>query len=240
MEHVDMTDEASITFDVVRNARLFEEICGQIKTRLSEGKIRPGDKLPPERDLAEQFGVSRSAVREALRALEVSGLVELRKGAKGGAFLLEETAPLIQSMEDMIDLGRVSLRDFTEARILLTEVVVRLACERGKKKDFDAIENDIEKTEVALAQADRSAELSHITNFYDLLAAATGNQMLRYLTHAIARLLTRLINAKRPSQIRDLGARRRAILKCLRSRDCERAARLLSAHLMQVHARLEH
>src|SRR5579871_6578142 len=102
-----MTQEAEITFDTVKNARLFEEICDQVKTQLSQGKIRPGDKLPPERALADQFGVSRAAVREALRALEVSGLIELRKGAKGGAFLLPESEPLTQSLEDMIDLGRV-------------------------------------------------------------------------------------------------------------------------------------
>jgi len=76
-----MTDEAAITFDTVKSARLFEEICDQVRSRLSQGRIRPGDKLPPERTLADQFGVSRAAVREALRALEVSGLIELRKGA---------------------------------------------------------------------------------------------------------------------------------------------------------------
>jgi DNA-binding FadR family transcriptional regulator len=84
----------AISFGPVRSTRLFEEICDQIRGQLSLGKIGPGDKLPAERDLADQFGVSRSAVREALRTLEVSGLIELRKGPKGGAFMLEEGAPL--------------------------------------------------------------------------------------------------------------------------------------------------
>jgi DNA-binding FadR family transcriptional regulator len=234
-----MAAQAALSFDAVHSARLFEEICDQIKARLSEGVIGPGDKLPPERDLAEQFGVSRSAVREALRALEVSGLIELRKGAKGGAFLLEESAPLTQSMEDMIDLGRVSMRDFTEARILITEVVVRLACERGKKKDFDAIEHDIERLEAAVARGEGRSDTNYVTNFYDLLAAATGNQMLRFLTHGIARLLARLIDTKRPAPMSDLGERRRAILKALRARDANTAAKLLSEHLMRVHARMD-
>ncbi|HEY1706909.1 MAG TPA: GntR family transcriptional regulator [Rhizomicrobium sp.] len=232
-------DQASISFDTVRSARLFEEICDQIKGQLSQGKIRPGDKLPPERDLAGQFGVSRSAVREALRALEVSGLIELRKGAKGGAFLLEESAPLTQSMEDMIDLGRVSMRDFTEARILITEVVVRLACERGKKKDFNAIERDIERLEAAVEKGDGRSDATYVTNFYDLLAAATGNQMLRFLTHGIAQLLAGLISARRPAPMHDLGERRRAILMCLRARDADKAGKLLTEHLMRVHARME-
>jgi DNA-binding FadR family transcriptional regulator len=234
-----MTEQAAISFDAVRSARLFEEICDQIKGRLAQGKIRPGDKLPAERDLARQFGVSRSAVREALRALEVSGLVELRKGVKGGAYLLEESAPLTQSMEDMIDLGRVSMRDFTEARILITEVVMRLACERGKKKDFDAIEKDIDRLEAAVARGEGRSDTSYITNFYDLLAAATGNQMLRFLTHAIANLLARLINAKQPAPMNDLGRRRRAILRSLRARDADKAGKLLTEHLMRVHARMD-
>jgi GntR family transcriptional regulator, transcriptional repressor for pyruvate dehydrogenase complex len=234
-----MTERAEINFETVRGARLFEEICDQIKGQLSQRLIRPGDKLPPERDLAGQFGVSRSAVREALRALEVSGIVELRKGSKGGAFVLEESAPLAQSMEDMIDLGRVSMRDFTEARILITEVVVRLACERGKKKDFDAIERDIERLEVAVARGEGRSDTTYITNFYDLLAAATGNQMLRFLTHGIAKLLAGLINVKQPAPMKDLGARRRAILKGLRERDGDKAGKLLTEHLMRVHARMD-
>jgi DNA-binding FadR family transcriptional regulator len=233
------TEQAAISFETVRGARLFEEICDQIKGQLSQGLIRPGDKLPPERDLAGQFGVSRSAVREALRALEVSGLVELRKGSKGGAFLLEESAPLAQSMEDMIDLGRVSMHDFTEARILITEVVVRLACERGKKKDFDAIERDIERLEAAVARGEGRSDTTYITNFYDLLAAATGNQMLRFLTHGIAKLLAGLLNVKQPPPMKDLGARRRAILKGLRERDADKAGKLLTEHLMRVHARMD-
>ncbi|HEX7775173.1 MAG TPA: FadR/GntR family transcriptional regulator [Parvibaculum sp.] len=234
-----MSQQVAISFGPVRSARLFEEICDQIKAQLSLGKIRPGDKLPPERDLADQFGVSRSAVREALRALEVSGLVELRKGSKGGAFLLEESAPLTQSFEDMLDLGRISMRDFTEARILITEVVVRLACERGTKKNFDAIEKNIDRLEAAIERGEGYRDLTVITDFYDLLAIATGNQMLRFLTHGIAQLLSGLITAKQPAPMDDLVARRREILKSLRARDADKAGRQLTDHLMVVHARMD-
>lgn len=234
-----MSQQVAINFGPVRNARLFEEICDQIKTQLSLGKIKPGDKLPPERDLADQFGVSRAAVREALRALEVSGLVELRKGSKGGAFLLKESAPLMQSFEDMLDLGRISMHDFTEARILITEVVVRLACERGTKKDFDAIEKNIDRLEAAVSRGEGYKDVTIITDFYDLLAVATRNQMLRFLTHGIAQLLSGLIAAKRPAPMDDLVERRREILKSLRARDADKAGKLLTDHLMVVHARMD-
>jgi GntR family transcriptional regulator, transcriptional repressor for pyruvate dehydrogenase complex len=233
-----MSASAGISFGPIRSTRLFEEICEQIRGQLSLGKIGPGDKLPAERDLAEQFGVSRAALREALRTLEVSGLIELRKGAKGGAFMLEAGAPMTQSFESMLDLGRIPMRDFTEARILLTEVVVRLACERGTKADFAAIERDIDRVEAAVARREGYKNLNVITEFYDLLAAATGNQMLRFLTHGIAQVLSGLIQARQPSPTEDLVERRREILKSLRARDADTAGKLLSRHLMRVHARM--
>ena len=233
-----MNEQAGINFGPVRGARLFEEICEQIRAQLSVGKIGPGDKLPAERDLAGQFGVSRSAVREALRTLEVSGIVELRKGPKGGAFMLEEGAPLTQSFESMLELGRIPIRDFTEARILITEVVVRLACERGTKKDFDTLARDIDRLEAALARGEGYRNLNVITDFYDLIAAATGNQMLRFIVHSIAQVLTGLIRTTQPAPLHDLVERRRDILKKLRARDAAGAGKLLTNHLMRVHARM--
>ncbi|MFZ3032427.1 MAG: GntR family transcriptional regulator [Parvibaculum sp.] len=234
-----MTEQATIQFGPIKSARLFEEICTQIRAQLSLGKIGPGDKLPAERDLAEQFGVSRSAVREALRALEVSGLIELRKGVKGGAFMLAESAPLTQSFENMLDLGRISMHDFTEARILITEVITRLACERGRKKDFDAIARNIDRLEKAVKNSEGYKDVTVITDFYDLLAVATGNQTLRFLSHGIAQLLSTLIIEKQPRPMDDLVEKRREILKYLRARDADMAGRLLTEHLIRVHGRMD-
>jgi DNA-binding FadR family transcriptional regulator len=234
-----MTEQAPIQFGPIKSARLFEEICAQIRAQLSNGAIGPGDKLPAERDLAEQFGVSRSAVREALRALEVSGLIELRKGVKGGAFLLAESAPLTQSFENMLDLGRISMHDFTEARILITEVITRLACERGRKKDFDAIARNIDRLEKAIEIGEGYKDIALVTDFYDLLAVATGNQTLRFLSHGIAQLLSGLIAEKQPRPMHDLVEKRREILKYLRARDADTAGRLLTEHLIRVHGRMD-
>src|SRR5215831_10481200 len=81
-----MTNEhATLPFAPIHTRRTFEEICERIRDRLASGDLRPGDKLPAERDLAQQLGVGRNALREALRSLEISGILELRKGVKGGA-----------------------------------------------------------------------------------------------------------------------------------------------------------
>lgn len=230
--------EQSINFGPVKSVRLFEEICDQVRSQLIGGQIRPGDKLPPERELADQFGVSRAAVREALRSLETSGLIELRKGPKGGAFMLEEGAPLTQSLSNMLDLGRIPLSDFTEARILISQVVIRLVCERATEEDFAALDRDVERTAAATQRGELGRDTSYITDFYDLLAASTGNQMLRYITHSIAELLSRIINKTRPNPINDMLDLRRKLIASLRARDAETASALLSHHLVTVHQRL--
>ncbi|WP_198161318.1 FadR/GntR family transcriptional regulator, partial [Variovorax sp. WDL1] len=78
-----MATTPQLSFQEVKTRRVFEEICAQIRKRLASGVLKPGDKLPAERDLAVEFKVSRPAVREALRTLEISGVVSLQKGVKG-------------------------------------------------------------------------------------------------------------------------------------------------------------
>ncbi|WP_426442565.1 FadR/GntR family transcriptional regulator [Bradyrhizobium genosp. P] len=68
-------------------SRAFDTICQKVRDLLADGSLKPGDKLPAERQLAEQFGVGRSALREALRTLEAAGILTLKKGAHGGAFI---------------------------------------------------------------------------------------------------------------------------------------------------------
>ena len=106
---MELTQE--LAFQQVKTRRVFEEICEQIRQRLATGALKPGDKLPAERELALEFKVSRPAVREALRTLEISGIVSLQKGVKGGAFIRDGNPGLLtQSLQDLMILGRVSLR----------------------------------------------------------------------------------------------------------------------------------
>src|SRR4051794_5170913 len=103
-----------------REARVFEAISGDIRARVSRGDLKPGHKLQSERDLAEKYGVSRSAVREALRSLERGGVIELRKGPKGGTFIRQANTDLVtQSLNDVLDFGGVSIASLTESRTIV-------------------------------------------------------------------------------------------------------------------------
>ncbi len=109
---------APVTFRPIRTRRAFEEICERIREQLALGVLKPGDKLPPERELAQQLGVSRNVLREALRSLEMAGILRLQKGVKGGAFIQEgDTSRMNEVMRDMLSLGTISVRELSEARI---------------------------------------------------------------------------------------------------------------------------
>src|SRR5882672_6430946 len=102
----DSTDSTRFAYSPVQTKRAFEEVALQIREQLSKGALKPGDRLPSERELAEQFGLSRNTVREALRSLEMSGILEFRKGATGGAFVREaHSEAVISGFSDLFRMG---------------------------------------------------------------------------------------------------------------------------------------
>ncbi|MGD9881203.1 MAG: FadR/GntR family transcriptional regulator, partial [Reyranella sp.] len=114
------SNSPALVFQPISRPRAFEEICDRIRHQLSIGALQPGDKLPAERDLATQLGVSRGALREALRSLEIAGIVVLRKGATGGAFIRPgDPTSMTRVMQDLVHLGSISLGDHTEARVMI-------------------------------------------------------------------------------------------------------------------------
>jgi GntR family transcriptional regulator, transcriptional repressor for pyruvate dehydrogenase complex len=116
-------------FRPVSTPRAFEAILLQLKEAIGTGALRAGSRLPSERDLATQFGVSRASVREALRVLEALGLVGTRRGADNGAVLLSEPGNAFTTVLDLlVALRHVPLADVVEFRVMLeTNAVRRLA-----------------------------------------------------------------------------------------------------------------
>lgn len=225
-------------FGPIKPKRVFEEICERIRDALSSGALRPGDKLPPERELAEQFGVSRTAVREAFRSLERSGLIGLQKGAKGGAFILDGNPTIRQSLEDMVSVGHISLGDLTEARVLIQDAIVRLACKRATEADFAALEADIDRTEELTLQGRLRERLDNSINFHKVLARTTKNQVMIITIDALTYILRILINKLGPHPRLDLVESRRKFLRHLRARDADAAVAEMTDHLTKLHQHL--
>src|SRR3954451_25167748 len=123
---------AALAFTPVAGGRISGEIVGQIKAAIRDGRLAPGDQLPPERDLTKQLGVSRVSVRDALRMLEAHGLIEVRVGARGGAFVTAPAPKLVgEGFADMLLLGDVDAVQLTEARMVFELGLLELACARA-------------------------------------------------------------------------------------------------------------
>jgi DNA-binding FadR family transcriptional regulator len=222
-----------LAFQQVKTRRVFEEICEQIRQRLASGALKPGDKLPAERELALEFKVSRPAVREALRTLEISGIVSLLKGVKGGAFIRDgNPALLTQSLQDLMFLGQVSLRSLAEARVLINGVVIGLACERATEEDFQAIEDNIDFIE-------SSDDVGHRADagvlFFRLIARATRNEVLMMLVDSLSDIIRYVIDKTGRKARPELVAVRRQILKAMRARDAAAATKAMNQYLAVVH-----
>ncbi|KAA9164426.1 FadR family transcriptional regulator [Amycolatopsis acidicola] len=227
---------ASALFTKVRTRRGFEYIYDQIRDAVADGRLRPGDRLPAERDMAEIFGVSRQGVREAIRGLETTGLIESRPGVTGGAYIREGDPQMVsRALGDLASLGALSSEDLLEARILLTSTVVRLVVERATEEDFRLLEEDVAFTEEASKNTEASFERTEqITEFYRILAKATHNQVLVILTDSLAQIVHLRLNRVGPPPNRDIGKIRRRILNRLREGDADKAIAEITRHLRRL------
>ena len=231
------------TFKPIHTRRAFEEVCDRIRAQIAAGTLRPGDKLPAERDLAAQLGVGRNALREALRSLEIAGIVRLQKGAKGGAFIQSGNASRMNEVvRDMLSLGSISVAELTEARVHIQDLVVRLACERATREDLDALAANIDRTEQVTAAGKYLERVECSREFYSLLVEAAHNRVLAMTVGSITDILmqfvyTRVAGGGKPQP--RLVEKRRAFLAALRARDAELATQLMRNHLASVHRLLE-
>jgi DNA-binding FadR family transcriptional regulator len=233
-----------VQFRPIHTRRAFEEICERIREQLALGVLKPGDKLPPERDLAQQLGVSRNVLREALRTLEMAGVLRLQKGVKGGAFVQEgdDTSRMNDVMRDMLSLGTISVRELSEARIHVIDLVVRLACANARQVDFEALEANIERTELATGEGRLLDRVECSREFYKLLAMATRNKVIAMIVDSVTEIHMRFVYAKVSSSgvaMARLAEKRRQFLTALGERNVASATRLMRIHLESVQRMLE-
>lgn len=227
-------------FERIANQRIYEQIVGQISQMLKSQVLRPGDRLPPERQLAEEFGVSRTAVREALSALCLAGLLEVRAGE--GTFIRSVSeeglvAPLALLLS--IEQDQVLLRELIEVRIALEAESAALAAERWEPDDMEAIEAAMREMEQDPFDGNAGAEADW--RFHQAIASASGNgiilQIMRMfresLAGAVKHYRTQLIS-RSPDQRNVILNEHREIMEAIRSRDPEHAKQRMNHHLERV------
>ncbi|SNQ45825.1 conserved hypothetical protein [Frankia canadensis] len=227
----------AIAFAPARATRSFDEVVGQIRGKILGGELRPGDRLPAERAMAEQFGVSRNMVREALRMLEITGMIELRRGQLGGAFVsVGRSEPVTRSLTDMISIGGFTLADLTEARVWLSSTVVRVAAERAGPDDLDGLRANVREAGQRAAACDWAAVARINIEFHNVLAQATGNKVLEMLQRSLMAVMADVSTVAGPIRSDMTITSRERFLALFTAGRIDDAVAEMEANLRRVHA----
>jgi DNA-binding FadR family transcriptional regulator len=227
-------------FSRVSVGRISEVIVEQIRLLMRQGQLKPGDRLPAERDLCERFGVSRVTVREALRMLESSGLVEIRVGARGGAFVTAPTSDRVgEGLADLLSLSVISAADTTEVRLILEVGIVPLVCERATADDLDDLDRICERAQSALKSGTFTMDMS--AEFHARVAQATHNPAVVMLVESFrGPLLMSLERAREsvPTHGRLGTEEHKRFVTAVRKQDVEAATDIMREHLQRTARRV--
>lgn len=174
----------------IQSLKVFERVAGQVEQRILAGELRSGDRLPTERELAEQFQVSRTAVREALKILAQKGLVDMRPGR--GTIVIDGAHEAMQNSIGLVmklELGEVGGSDnLVEVREILEVEIAGLAAARATSKEIAALREAVEMMDDNLQDAD--AFIAADNRFHEALAQATQNTLILILVNSIVNLLS--------------------------------------------------
>jgi GntR family transcriptional repressor for pyruvate dehydrogenase complex len=221
-------------YKVVRSSRLYEQIVEQVEESIRKGAMKPGDQLPPERELALQFGVSRTAVREAVKALREKGHVEAFPGR--GTFITDGTSHAIrQSLDRMIRIGQPEGSSYlAEVREILEPEIAALAAARADEQALASMREPIAVMDESRKDSDAFIEAD--LDFHLALAEAAANPLILSLIDSIVGLLR---EQRMRIFLTEGGPERgqyhhRRILEAIEHRDPVGAREAMKAHLRQV------
>jgi GntR family transcriptional repressor for pyruvate dehydrogenase complex len=224
-------------FAVVNRSTLPEEIAARVLDLIREEQLHPGDKLPAERDLAAAMHVSRPVLREALRALAIMNVVDIRQGAGTYITSLEPQA-LVSHLDFVFSKDAVALAQVIETRRIVEVGNVRLAAQRISADELATLDTLVADLRTALGNADRFASLD--IDVHDTVAAAAGNFLLAQfmrIINTLAKVSRERTGATRTTRERAL-ADITTIVDALRAHDADAAAAAMEAHLDHVEAAL--
>ena len=226
-------------FSPVNVDRVSQVIVDQIKALIRDGRLLPGDRLPSERELCQRFGVSRVTVREALRVLEATGLLAIRVGAHGGAFLTSPTTErLSEGLADLISVSTLTAANVTEARVIVELGILPLAVERATDEDIAALFEMVDDAEQELEAGAYDVEMS--AAFHIRLAQCTHNPAIAMLVQSFhGPLLMSLAEAHQSAPMNSRGIdEHRKLSQAVKDRDLAAARKIATTHLNRTARRI--
>lgn len=225
-------------FTPVTRTRASSEIVSQIERTIFDGVYAPGERLRSERELAEQFGVSRITVRDALRVLEARGLIRVKVGASGGAFVAETNVDQVaESITTMVRLRRMTLSELAEARTIVETAAAERAASRADAAAVAHLAEMVERSRQVVREGLPHTEVS--MDFHVAVAEASRNELLSATVRAYRDLLIQTLHDMRDvSSARVTQKWHEDILEAIRAHDPDATRKLMQDHLLDFEKRI--
>jgi DNA-binding FadR family transcriptional regulator len=239
IEQAQRSPEATVderdTRTPIKLARASQVVAAQLRSMILFGELSTAQRLPPEAQFAEELGISRHHLREALRLLEQDGLITIRRGHSGGVFLTDpDVDVLARTFEGILARQGTLLADLMAARRTIEPPAAELAARHATPEDLARLESILDRQE----QFDAYDPALSI-EFHVEVTVAAHNQTLLLMMRSISQLVRNIDEvAGEPDLLRQSVAAHRAILRALQARDGEQAGRRMSRHLTGFEQRL--
>jgi GntR family transcriptional repressor for pyruvate dehydrogenase complex len=226
-------------FSPLEKKRYSEQVAQLIQEKILRDKLEKGARLPTERKLAQEFQVSRTVIREAIRELEVSGLIKIKKGHTGGIFIADAYhKPLRNSLKNLVSSGKVTVDQIFDVRLLIEPHIAMLAARRAKREDIERLQALMKDS--AQHQDDAAVLKQNNLTFHLLLGKASGNPVLSMLIESVIEILVEF-----SFDFLDLPFEQHFfrvhndIVQVIAQRKAEEAKRLIEQDVLEVKRKLE-
>ena len=219
---------------VGRKHKVYEEVAEQVRAEIFAGRLALGQRLPAERNLVEQFGVSRAVIREAIRALELTGFVTVRKGAGGGTFVAQDyERPIQDTLIQLLAGGEVKMRDLFDVRTVLEPYAAARAAELRTEEDLALLDGLVREADEEGASGTNIRPYN--LRFHRLILRMSRNPVLRVMGETLLSILSKhiqeVVSPERSLRVLEVH---KEIARAITLRDADAARRLVAADIQSL------
>ena len=236
-----MLNRKTAQFSSLKKPSLSKEVENKLRVAINTGVYQPNDKLPAERELVDQFQVSRSTVRDALRNLRNQGMINVIRGVNAGAYVLEPTPqPITRSIQNLIQMRKVNFAHLIELRLYIEPDVAKTAAQFRTSDDVEVLTDLLDRADMAIKKSRKEARLINV-GFHFEVAKITRNALIIFLCESITQVHSAMIiemtRTKLDKQgISKLISEHRLILDAVADGNPEEAFLRTKKHLVETYA----
>jgi GntR family transcriptional repressor for pyruvate dehydrogenase complex len=227
-------------FKSLKKPPLSKEVEEQLRKSINAGIYKPGDKLPSERELVDQFQVSRVTVRDALKNLQILGLASVKRGVHAGAYVSEPNPqPITQSIDNLVQMGKLNFAHLIEIRLYIEPEVARSVALHCSSEDVDKLKELLDRAESYLETSRKKARLTNV-RFHSEVAKIMHNALIVFLSESITQVYSAMLIEMTHTKLDKKGIAKlitehRTILDAIAERNAQEAYERTKKHLIETY-----